>query len=85
MCHLEANCLIIMISYGVFQERNTTLTHNVEYDLREASKYGFVLPTYIGLHGYICYELVFDARGAVSYVYHGIHGIGIISSLYMVQ
>ena len=37
-----------------------------------------------GLHGYICYELVFDARSAVSYVYSGLYGIGIISSLCIV-
>ena len=26
MCHLEANDFIMMISYGVFQKRNTRLT-----------------------------------------------------------
>jgi hypothetical protein len=37
-----------------------------------------VLPTYIGLHGYICYVLVFDAKRAVSYVYSGLHEIEIM-------
>ena len=42
MCHLEANDFIMMISFGVFQERNTILTHNVEYDLWEAYIYVLV-------------------------------------------
>jgi hypothetical protein len=44
MCHLETNGVIMMISYGVFQERKTRLTHNLsmEYDLWEASTYGLV-------------------------------------------
>ena len=42
MCRLEANGVIMMISYGVFQERNTRLTYNVEYDFWEASLYGLV-------------------------------------------
>jgi hypothetical protein len=42
MCHLEAYGVIMMISYGVFQEKNTRLTYNVEYDLWEASLYGLV-------------------------------------------
>ena len=42
MCHLETNGVIMMISYGVFQERNTRLTYNVEYDVWEASIYGLV-------------------------------------------
>ena len=36
----------MMISYGVFQQRNTRLTYNVEYDLWEAYIYVGVLPTY---------------------------------------
>ena len=42
MCHLEANEFIMMISYGVFQERNTRLTYNDEYDLWEAYIYMLV-------------------------------------------
>ena len=42
MCHLEANGFIMLISYGVLQERNTRLTCNVEYDLWESSLYGLV-------------------------------------------
>ena len=41
--------------------------------------------SWFGLHGYIWHELVFDARSAVSYVYSGLHGIRIISSLLMVR
>jgi len=39
---LETYGLIMMISYGVFQERKTRLTYNVEYDVWEASIYGLV-------------------------------------------
>ena len=44
MSHLEANGFIMMISYGLFQERNIRLTYNVEYDLWEA--YIYVLVCY---------------------------------------
>ena len=89
MCHLEAYGFIMMISYGVFQERNTRLTYNDEYDLWEAYLYICWCVTNIQYYrlvsnGYICHELVFDVRSAVSYVYSGLHGIGIISSLCMV-
>jgi hypothetical protein len=84
MSLLQGNGFIMMLRCGVFQERNTRLTCNVSMTCGKLLYMGWVLPTYNTIdlvsNGYVCHELVFDARSAVSYVCSGPHGIGTISS-----
>ena len=60
MCHLENIGVIMMISYGVFQERKTRLTYNVEYGV------GLVG---ISTYGMVCYQhtLVYLATCVMNY------------------
>jgi hypothetical protein len=83
MCHLETNGFIMMISYGVLQESTQDSLIMLSMTCRMLLYMGWCVIKIqyyrFGLHGYICYELVFDAKSAVSYVYSGLHGIEIIS------